>query len=299
MDDSIFSLNFQPITIQSQEVVEPYLKKYPHDLSGYTFSLLLIGNAGYEYKWAFLDDETLLILACSPDSSVCHLLEPIGSFPLLSQKNLLFLLSNNPLKLVWISINFIKKNSDFCTNFEIKKERNRFNYLYRASDLSNLSGGDYEKKRNLIAQAEKLYDLVSEPMDEKCHPHCPKILENVGRPAKLSLSLENELKALNKALFYYKPLKLKGKVISDDGQPIAFSIYQELNKKTAEIIFEKADKHYKGLYQLINRETAKTILEEGYELINRQEDLGLEGLRQAKLSYHPVELTPCYSLILK
>ena len=299
MDDSIFSINFQPITIQSQELVEPFLKKYPHDLSGYTFSLLLMGNAGYEYKWAFLDDETLLILACSPDSRVCHLLEPIGSFALKSQKNLLLLLSNNPINLLWVSIDFIKNNVDFCRNFEIKKERNRFNYLYRALDLSTLTGGDYERKRNLIAQAEKLYDLSIEPMDEKCHPHCPKILENVGRPANLSLSLESELKALDKALFYYKTLKLKGKVISDDGQPVAFSIYQELNKKTAEILFEKADKQYKGLYQLINRETAKTILEEGYDLINRQEDLGLEGLRKAKLSYHPIELIPCYTLIPK
>ncbi len=299
MDDSIFSLNFQPITIESQEVVEPFLKKYPNDLSGYTFSLLLMGNGGYAYKWAFLDDETLLILSSTPGSSVYHLLEPIGPFPLKSQKNLISLLSKNPINLIWISINFINKRINFCKNFEIKKERNRFNYLYRASDLSNLKGGDYERKRNLIAQAEKLYDFVIETMDEKCHPHCPKILKNVGKPENLSLSLENELKALDKALFYFKPLKFKGIVISVDGQYVAFSIYQELNNKTAEILFEKADKQYKGLYQLINRETAKAILEEGYELINRQEDLGLEGLRKAKLSYHPIELIPCYTLIPK
>lgn len=299
MNKNFLGLNFQPVTVQSQEILEPFLKKYPHVLSGYTFSMLLIGNAGYEYNWAFLDDETLLIFCI--DSKTSHLLEPIGSFPATSQKKLLSLLSKNsyPISLLWISESFVKNNADFCTNFEINKERNRFNYLYRASDLSNLTGGAYERKRNLIAQAEKLYDLVIEPMDEKYHPHCSKILENVGRPDHLSLSLENELKALDKALFYFEKLKLKGKVISVDDQPVAFSIYQEINEKTAEILFEKADKHFKGLYQLINRETAKTILQEGYELINREEDLGLEGLRKAKLSYHPIELIPAYKLTPK
>ncbi len=66
----------------------------------------------------------------------------------------------------------------------------------------------------------------------------------------------------------------------------------------AVIHFERALRSYKGLYQLLNREMAAALLAQGFELVNREEDLGDPGLRQAKLSYHPVEITMAFLLSL-
>ena len=84
-----------------------------------------------------------------------------------------------------------------------------------------------------------------------------------------------------------------------DGKPVAFSLYEHLNPSTCVVHFEKAMREYKGLYQLVNRETAKKIYSKGCKHINREEDLGIEGLRKAKLSYHPLELCPAHALVFK
>ena len=81
-----------------------------------------------------------------------------------------------------------------------------------------------------------------------------------------------------------------------DGRAAAFSIYEPISPTTIAIHFERALRSYKGLYQVINWETAKVAAAQGFELINREEDLGDEGLRDAKMSYHPIEIAPAYEL---
>jgi hypothetical protein len=82
------------------------------------------------------------------------------------------------------------------------------------------------------------------------------------------------------------------------GEPVAFSIFERQNLDTAVVHFEKALREFKGLYQMINRETARAIAAAGYHLINREEDLNRPGLRQAKLSYFPLEIYPMFDLML-
>ena len=94
----------------------------------------------------------------------------------------------------------------------------------------------------------------------------------------------------------FDELEQSGLVIKVDGQPVAFSIFERQNLDTAVVHFEKALKTVKGLYQIVNRETARLIAADGYHLINREEDLDRPGLRQAKLSYFPLNIYPVFNL---
>jgi hypothetical protein len=303
--DSIdfLGLKFTSVTIREKEKLEAFLKNYPHCLNGYTFAALLSWSPVNLYAYHFLDKHTLLIAAWIHDLKQYHLLEPIGDFPQDSQAKLLEIISTSPfpIKIFRVEDSFLEKNKEFCANFDDLNDRNRANYLYNTKDLAILAGRNYEKKRNLISQAEKLYDWKLEPLSEKCFPHCPKILEEIGKKeeSKTSFTLQNELKALNTMLYYFNDLDVKGLAIIIEDKPVAFSIYGKLNQKTADVYFEKADRNFKGLYQLINRETAKAILDEGFLFINREEDLGMEGLRQAKTSYFPHKLISYHTLTKK
>ncbi len=295
-------LEFTPLKLEDKEKLEPFLNKYSKKLSSYTFASLFAWNSVYSYEWTFIEKETLLI-SLNVENKKKHLLEPIGIFSEEAQKKLLNALHKipYPIQIYAVSETFIKKNPNFCSNFNNVNDRKYANYLYKTKDLAAIEGRRYEKKRNLIAQSKNLYEWSLEKMTEKCHPFCPKILEEIGLKKKgnISTELTNELKALDVMLVYFKELELKGYVITVNTVPVAFSIYSKMNQNTADIYFEKADKTFKGLYQIINHEIAKIIEFEGYEFINREEDLGIEGLRQAKLSYHPTELISYHILTFK
>ena len=100
-------------------------------------------------------------------------------------------------------------------------------------------------------------------------------------------------------LAHFAPLGQQGTLLRVEGRPVAFSIWEPIGAKTAVIHFERALRRFKGLYQVVNQETARRIVQSGLELINREEDLGDPGLRQAKQSYHPVALLPSLSLCFR
>jgi len=105
------------------------------------------------------------------------------------------------------------------------------------------------------------------------------------------------LLATQKALKYYNRLNFAGCVIKSDGEPAAFSFGERICGDTAIIHIEKACCGQDGVYQLINREfTARRFADTTY--INRAEDMGLEGLRRAKLSYYPAFMLKRYDCVL-
>ena len=103
-----------------------------------------------------------------------------------------------------------------------------------------------------------------------------------------------EKTALENALTHFDALELKGGVILVEGKVVAFSIGERLNEDTALIHFEKADTDYRGAYPIINQEFVKHAWSD-VTYINREDDMGIEGLRKAKLSYQPDMMVEMYS----
>lgn len=301
MDNSQFlGFNFKPLEIQDQNILEPFLKSHPKILSGYTFPSLFSWNRLYSYSWTLLNDETLIISTWIAFQNERHLLEPIGTF---SKKTKVTLLNqiqkhSSPIKIYGVSDLFIEQHEDFTNHFMNHNERNEANYLYSSKNLLELKGTHYEKKRNLIAQAEKAYSWNVVSLKEANHLYDKELIQIALKwnESQKNEELDNEFKALEIAIQNHRELKIEGLIILINNKPLAFSMYYPMNETTVDIYFEKADRTYKGLYQIINRETAKRVHQQGYTWINREEDLGHEGLRKAKLSYFPDKILNSHQL---
>jgi uncharacterized protein len=305
LSETFLGQKFIPLSLENKDILRDYLERYPQKNTGYSFASLVAWAGPYQLEWTKPGSDCLIIRRPYGDDHKFQLLQPIGKLNedcyqrLVNESRQL----DYPLKILSVSKDFLAENPYFEKDFVIEEDRSGTNYVYRASDLAELKSSQYSKKRNLISQFLKLYPHWKvAPISKECHSPCREILLAMSRAdgiAEMSPSLRAELEALEFTMHHLEELSQQGVMISVEGYPIAFSLFEILNNKMALIHFEKAKREFKGSYQMINRETAKIIQDLGCPLINREEDLGDEGLRQAKLSYFPVELYPVYNLTLK
>ena len=184
--------------------------------------------------------------------------------------------------------------------FHYELDRDGSDYIYNSSDLINLSGRKYHGKRNHLSKFNKTYDWSYEDITQENLEDCRVVAREWCKENGCGREngTDNETCALNKAFRHFEELGLAGGLIRIDGKPAAFTIGEEINPKVYLLHFEKAVGNYDGLYAAINHEFASRRLS-GYEYINREEDLGLEGLRKAKLSYYPAILLEKYKVTLR
>ena len=184
--------------------------------------------------------------------------------------------------------------------FEFSIDRDGADYIYNSSDLIELAGRKYHGKRNHVSKFNRQYqweyeDVTVDTLDACREVSCEWCRQNGCDPEN---GLDKEVRALRKAFAHFDELKLSGGLIRIEGKPVAYTIGEEINPQVFLLHFEKALSGYDGLYAAINNEFARRNLS-GYQYINREEDLGLEGLRKAKLSYHPAIILQKYRAVLK
>ncbi|QNK41436.1 DUF2156 domain-containing protein [Caproicibacter fermentans] len=188
----------------------------------------------------------------------------------------------------------------FPGRFRFVLDRNSSDYIYRSEDLIALSGRKFHGKRNHISQFERKYDWSYEDLTRENLEDCRLVAKQWCKDhggCKDKDGFASEPCAIDRALNHFDELHLAGGMIRVEGKPVAFTVGEEINPKAYLLHFEKALDGYDGLYAVINHEYAAKHLE-GYELINREEDMGIEGLRKAKLSYHPALLLERYRVAL-
>jgi hypothetical protein len=179
----------------------------------------------------------------------------------------------------------------------VSEQRDSFDYVYLRDELATLPGSRFHKKKNRINYftARHTYSVTlyaGEHLDG-CLNLLNIWLHSSRSEAGRSLLLEVE--ATSEALRCATELGLEGVVVLVEGKVAAFALGERLNRETAVCHFEKADPFSEGLYQLVNREFARLLFQE-CRFLNREQDLGDMGLRNAKSSYHPVELVQKYLL---
>ena len=184
--------------------------------------------------------------------------------------------------------------------FEITETRDYFDYLYTSESLANLAGRKLASKRNHISYFEKTFDWKYEPITPENISQCAILNEHWGRlnREKNPEEIGEENEAIKIALDNYFDLGFEGGILTIQGEAVAFTFGERLNDNTFCTHVEKAYGNIRGAYQMINREFARQ-LQDRYEFINREEDTGSEGLRKAKLSYHPHRLIIKYSALYK
>ena len=184
--------------------------------------------------------------------------------------------------------------------FRFHNDRNSFDYIYSIDALADLSGKKLQRKRNHCNRFWQQYpDAVTEPITEDNamavlqmveHWYESKLQEDPTRDFHM------ERAAIHKALTMYRQLDMEGLVLRVEGQIVAMTLASRLPLQTFDVHFEKALDGYDGAYAVINREFAAFLRKKYPEIkwLNREEDMGLEGLRKAKLSYYPDRLREKY-----
>ncbi|MEG2790250.1 MAG: phosphatidylglycerol lysyltransferase domain-containing protein [Odoribacter sp.] len=186
----------------------------------------------------------------------------------------------------------------FPSLFEYSADRDLFDYLYKRKDLVELKGKNYQPKRNHINKFKKEYSYNYQELTPELIPECLLFEAEWCRKHGYveNENIRNERRALTYALHHLKELGLSGAVIYTNGKLAAFTFGAPINHDTFGVHYEKADITIDGAYNIINQEFA-THLPEQYIYLNREEDLGIPGLRQAKLSYHPTILLEKYKAV--
>jgi uncharacterized protein len=300
---SFLDFDFVSVGLDHGRILSEFLKRYPQSLSGFTAATLTAWSPSYRYEWAFAGPETLIISCVLDSGPHRHLLQPVGTVsPELARKIVAAAAGlPYPLKIVNACDRFLKENLELLKSFSVREARSFSNYLYHTESLARLQGRKYSKKRNLLSQAAGLYRWTTRMLTGELADACLEVLKSIHDEERPEIEgmLAREVAALTFTLKHFNELAQQGLVIFVDDMPAAFSIYEAISPTTVAIHFERALRRFKGLYQVINQETAKVIAEQGYEFINREEDLGDPGLRDAKQSYHPIKIIPSYELTFR
>ena len=177
----------------------------------------------------------------------------------------------------------------FTGKFTYKYDEGNNDYIYSTEKMASLSGKKYHGKRNHITNFKKnnpdwSFEKISKDNIDECLALHSKWIENKD-PDDEDYSLEFE--AVKKAFEYFDELDMVGGLIRVNGEVIAYTLAEpQMNGHCLVSHFEKAPADMIGAYPIINQEFTKNCLMQ-YEYVNREEDLGIEGLRKAKQSYHP------------
>lgn len=191
-------------------------------------------------------------------------------------------------------------NSQMDGAFKTSPIRDAFEYVYNSEDLAYLRGKKYHSKRNHISTFKKRYNWSYEELTKENAPDVLKLLDHWynSYTEKAAETMEIESKGINRILAGPEINGVMGGVLRVDGNIIAFTLGCEISKSVFDVNFEKALVEFDGAYAMINQQFVLNQLS-SYKYINREDDMGIEGLRKAKLSYKPEILLEKYIITLE
>lgn len=290
-------LSFKPITIEDKNIITSFTYNSHLRNCDYAFANICSWRFLYESMYT-VSDGFLFIRFHVEEKGHRHLayMFPVGNGDL---KHAIKTLEadatemGSPLSILGVTPES-KNDLDtlYSGSFTYIKERDYFDYIYLREDLITLKGKKFQAKRNHINKFKSRYEYTYLPITPDICCQCLEV-ERLWCKANLNENdkedLSHEYQSMTFALKHFEELGLIGGAIVVDGKIIAFTYGSPINQNTFGVHVEKADVNYEGIFSLINQEFSSRIPEQ-YIYINREEDLGLEGLRKSKLSYNPTLL---------
>lgn len=264
------------LTLDFREPLHGILRSLPEGISEFTFANLYLFRDTHNYRVARLPGGIPVILGRDNQDGFFMLPAGLPAAPWLNE-----LFSTHKMMKC---VSERQKKQLETMGYRTYEDRDNFDYLYRRQDLSELHGRGYHKKRNLIKTFISSNCYEGKPLLEEHIHQALLVLAEWRKNQKTDADYGPAREALEKSW----ELQLCGGIYYVDGIPVAYSLGEEIANRTSFVIhFEKAVPGYKGLFQFINQSFA-AILPDSYATINREQDLGNRGLRQAKHSYKPV-----------
>lgn len=298
-------MDFKKLTIEDKQLFQKYLNPYKFLSCEYSFTTLYIWKDACDIQYSMYKNS--LIIKKKDFQGNYYFMQPLG-YKEEDLKELIECLSQyqkeNNMKYIFKDLeeDFAEKIKSFYKEEQeiyIKEDRDNFDYLYEAEKLIKLSGKKLHRKKNHYNSfVRQYYYEVKEISGEK-------IINDVINASERWFRENNN----NNRMLYYETaaikelvknmdlFNLKGIAVYVDNHVAAFSLGEKLNDKLAVIHIEKGDMNYKGVYSFINK-TFIDMCFNDVKIINREQDLGIEGLRKAKLSYYPIKLEKKFILSL-
>src|SRR3989339_216712 len=288
--------NNRPIELEDKPVFDNLFKKYPPVISDFTFTNILAWRHAHKFRISYLDDFYLVI---SLEDNIWRIYDPIGPIEKkdkIIRKCFTAATVNNPIKFVMLpeTIAELFKGS---TEFFLEEDRNNFDYIYLVKNLIELKGKSFDGKRNFIKRFKEKYQYKYKKMTKNDIERCISFEDEwcLARDCFNAEGLEREREAINNMLKNFEYLNIKGGIIEINNKIEAVSLGEILNEETFVVHIEKANNDYIGIYQTINQMFCSNEALR-FKYVNREQDLGVPGLRNAKESYHPNKMIKKYKL---
>ena len=291
-------ITFEPITIDQKELYTPYLRCGSHRGCAYSFVNLFLWG---KQKAAIVEGN--LVVFSQYDRKSVYLFPAGCGDP---EKTLNAICQDAQQR--GIPCRLVSLSQEDCALLEqlypgrlrCHFDRDAFDYVYPIEKMATLSGKKLQKKRNHLNRFREAYPnhRFVEITDENIGivEELTKKWYAIRQEADPHSDFQLEQAALKKALRYRKELELEGLLLYAEDQPVAMTLGSFLNEDTFDVHFEKALDTTDGAYPAINNGFARYLQEKYPNLrhLNREDDMGLEGLRKAKLSYYPEHMVEKY-----
>ncbi len=289
VDEEIQFPDFRSIEIDDKKIIQSYVDKFQPQSCEYSFANIYCWEELYQNQWSIYKERLVVYDAVNR----CSFL-PIGKEMAPDE---LALFSQNMEKLGMgsdigvVPLQYLEKFPEIKEFYTIVDKREFAEYIYSVDALCDLKGSKLHKKKNLISQFHRKYPNSSVKLMEGEIIEKAKLLADqiYNSHERFLPGIENEHMALIRAFDDFEKIGLEGLCLMIGDDLVAFSVFSPLNNNTYDIHFEKSCYQFKGSAQVINHETAK-YLRGKCRYLNREQDLGIKGLRQAKMSYEPETL---------
>ena len=288
--------DFKPVTLADRAFFEQHYARYPQVHSDNTFTNMVCWNHFAQYTYAYVEKN---IIIASTIGNVTRFRPPIGPRNPALLRSLIRLASevsdNEPI--VVIEPETAAWMQEVCPDITLIPDRNHFEYVYSAADLADLPGKNYLTIRRQLNKFRKNCTNTVEPVSKENWAEVKRFLiewcEWKGCEGDLVLAHEKE--AVFFAIDHFNELSLRGLVIRVFSKVGAIALYEPMTSDTALVHFEKGLPDCEGIYKAINNETARRLAQ-SFSYINRESDLGVGGLREAKMRYHPHHMVEVYAM---
>ncbi|MDU4961192.1 MAG: phosphatidylglycerol lysyltransferase domain-containing protein [Sporomusaceae bacterium] len=295
---------FQPITLADKPLFDSFFRAKRYEQSSCTFTNLYMWRCCYNIVWAVVDDCLCLQVTYG---GATYSLPPFGP----DQERFRSALAKLEQHYQESGLPFVMKSAttdmvEWCEAakpgyFVFESDRDNYDYVYSTRDLIELQGRKFHIKKNHLNRFRKMYSQYEyKPIDTALTEACIEYeLEWYGkREGEPDPSLLCERDAIIDVMRHWDTLGVSGGVILINGRIEAFTFGEMLNDDTAVIHVEKGNADIRGIYQAINQEFCEKTWSQ-VPFVNREEDMGIAGIRRAKESYMPVRMIEKYNITVK
>ena len=280
--------DFHRITIEDKGLFDGFARRFPVTHSGNLFTTMVCWQEFVQYSVATVQDHLVISARADPVKTVrpavgapdAGLLSEVMRFGVREEMDLGYVEEQTKDRIL----------TDH-PGLPFVEDRDYADYVYKAASLATLPGTRYAKIRNRLNKFANSTPYTVEPISKASVADVEEFLDRwcLWKDCASDVYLEHERLAMLFAIAHFFELGLAGLALRIKGSVEAISIFEQMNDNTVVVHFEKGSPDYDGVYKAINMETARYVQSHAVYL-DREEDLGLPGLRKAKESYHPDHL---------